>query len=368
MQKAVKKLIRIFKWIGIVILCLIIVLLIVRLIGKMHYNKAPEGGISETMYADINGTKQWISIYGQDRNNPVLLYLHGGPCAPTVGLDWRIFRRLSADYTVVEWDQRGCGHNYPDYQETEPLTAEIMISDGKTMTDFLCDYLHKDKITLYGHSWGSLLAANLALDNPDKYDNLIVSSLVVDEALSRQRFREYMLAQSADDSEIYAAAEKFDPAKGLKEQEDVFLKLAYSGYCYADNVISDSDFNLFAAILFNPYCTLAEQYRLLMPTPAYDRYVDEVLLGGDPYGDVICSRIPVSQRTDYEMPFYLIEGSKDHGATNMVETAADYFETVNAPDKEMICVDGGHGSPMLRCNQLAEFIHRIAEKQKSNET
>ena len=367
MQKAVKKLIRIFKWIGIAMLGLMIVLLIVRLIGKMYYKKAPEGGISETMYADINSTKQWISIYGQDRDNPVLLYLHGGPCAPTVGLDWSIFRKLSADYTVVEWDQRGCGHNYPDHKETKPLTAEMMLSDGKAMTDFLCESLHKEKITLYGHSWGSLLAANLALDNPDRYDALIVSSLVVDEALSRQEFREYMLAQSADDPEIHAAAEKFDDAKGLKEQEDVFLKLAYSGYCYADNVFSDCDFNLYAAILFNPYCTLAEQYRLLMPASAYDRYVDEVLLGGDSYGDGICSQIPVSQRTEYEMPFYLIEGSKDHGATNMVETAAAYYEEVNAPDEEMMYVDGGHGSPMLRCDQLAAFIHRIAEKQTDNE-
>ena len=78
------------------------------------------------------------------------------------------------------------------------------------MTDYLCDYLHKDKITLYGHSWGSLFAANLALDYPNKYDALIVSSLVVDESLSRQRFKEYMLEQSTDDPEIHAAAEKFE--------------------------------------------------------------------------------------------------------------------------------------------------------------
>lgn len=365
MKKILKTMLKILKWIGIVILGLIIILLIVRCVGKLYYNRTPDGGINETMYVDINGTKQWISIYGQDKDNPVLLYLHGGPCYPTVGLDWSIFRKLSADYTVVEWDQRGCGHNYPDYKEEKPITAELMISDGKAMTDYLCDYLHKDKITLYGHSWGSLFAANLALDYPNKYDALIVSSLVVDESLSRQRFKEYMLEQSTDDPEIHAAAEKFDTSKGLKEQEDNYLKLAYSAYSYSDNIFSDSDENMYKAIFFNPYCTLAEEYRLLMGTSDYDKYIEEVLLGGDTYGDGICSQIPISQRTEYEMPFYLIEGSKDHGVSNMVEVAVDYFETVNAPDKDMICVDGGHGSPMLRCNQLAEFIHRIAEKQKS---
>jgi len=364
MEKCFKILFQAAKWIVIIIISIIVLFFIVRFIGKRMNNKTPEGGINETMFVDINGSQQWISIYGQDKDNPVLLFLHGGPCYPTVELDWSIFRKLSADYTVVEWDQRGCGHNYPDYKETAPITAEIMISDGKAMTDFLCDYLHKEKITLYGHSWGSLFAANLALDYPDKYDTLIASSLVVDEALSRQRFLEYMLDQSADDPEIHAIAEKFDPTKGLKEQEDVLLKLAYSDYLYTDNIFSDSDVNMFSTIVFNPYCTLAEQYRLLMGTPDYDRYIEEVLLDGDTYGDELCSQLPISQRTEYEMPFYLIEGSKDHGVSNMVEVAADYFETVNAPDKEMIYVDGGHGSPMLRCDQLAEFIHRIAEKQK----
>ena len=107
MKTFLKTLIKILKWLGIVILGLIIVLLIIRCVGKLYYNRTPEGGINETMYVDINGTKQWISIYGQDKDNPVLLYLHGGPCSPSVEFDWSIFRKLSKDYTVVEWDQRG---------------------------------------------------------------------------------------------------------------------------------------------------------------------------------------------------------------------------------------------------------------------
>jgi pimeloyl-ACP methyl ester carboxylesterase len=140
MKKILKTMLKILKWIGIVILGLIIILLIVRCVGKLYYNRTPDGGINETMYVDINGTKQWISIYGQDKDNPVLLYLHGGPCYPTVELDWSIFRKLSADYTVVEWDQRGCGHNYPDYAEDAMPTAETFMQDGLEMTDFLREH------------------------------------------------------------------------------------------------------------------------------------------------------------------------------------------------------------------------------------
>ena len=57
----------------------VVIILLVRVGGKIYYSHTPKGGINESLYVDINGTKQWISIYGKDKNNPVLLYLHGGP-------------------------------------------------------------------------------------------------------------------------------------------------------------------------------------------------------------------------------------------------------------------------------------------------
>ena len=101
MKKALKITGIILLGILITLVAVIIILLIARLIGKAINRKTPDGGINETMYVDLNGTKQWINIYGQDKDNPVLLYLHGGPCGATSWLDWSILRSLSEDYTVV---------------------------------------------------------------------------------------------------------------------------------------------------------------------------------------------------------------------------------------------------------------------------
>jgi hypothetical protein len=36
-------------------------------------------GVDEAMYVYLGGTDQWIIIRGEDRQNPVLLFVHGGP-------------------------------------------------------------------------------------------------------------------------------------------------------------------------------------------------------------------------------------------------------------------------------------------------
>ena len=66
---------KIIKWTALVILALIVTFFLVRAIGKAIYTKTPDGGINQSMYIDVNGTKQWINIYGEDIDDPVLLYL-----------------------------------------------------------------------------------------------------------------------------------------------------------------------------------------------------------------------------------------------------------------------------------------------------
>ena len=86
---------KILKWVGITILSLIVLLFLTRWIGQGVNRRTPSGGINKSMYVDINGSRQWISIYGQDKDNPVLLYLHGGPGAATSLYDYAFTRKWS---------------------------------------------------------------------------------------------------------------------------------------------------------------------------------------------------------------------------------------------------------------------------------
>jgi dipeptidyl aminopeptidase/acylaminoacyl peptidase len=58
-------------------------------------------GIDEASYVAIGGIEQWATIRGQDRSNPVLLFLHGGPGDVTNPWTFALFAPWEKHYTVV---------------------------------------------------------------------------------------------------------------------------------------------------------------------------------------------------------------------------------------------------------------------------
>ena len=41
-----------------------------------------DNGVDEAKAVEIGGIRQWITVRGRDRRNPILLVIHGGPAAP----------------------------------------------------------------------------------------------------------------------------------------------------------------------------------------------------------------------------------------------------------------------------------------------
>src|ERR1035441_10301402 len=64
--------------------------------------RAPNG-IQEGMCVKIGGIDQWIQIRGQDRANPVLLCLHGGPGGTWIPRS-ALFVPWERQFIVVQWD------------------------------------------------------------------------------------------------------------------------------------------------------------------------------------------------------------------------------------------------------------------------
>ncbi len=119
--------------------------------------------ISEIRTVTLGGHPQKIMIDGKHRSNPVVICLHGGPGSPipfSVGCRG-LFPEITEKFTLVCWDQLGCGIN------NFPIDDSFSISDFVNMTIELVKAVRVDfpenKIILFGVSWGSILALRASL-------------------------------------------------------------------------------------------------------------------------------------------------------------------------------------------------------------
>lgn len=352
MNKVLKSFFKILKWLFMVFAAIILLFLLVRLIGQKLYSRTPDGGINEQMYVDINGTKQWISIYGQDKNNPVLLYLHGGPGSSTSTYDYAFTRKWSDVYTVVTWDQRNCGKSYSADQNDTTLTYDLLMSDGVEMTKYLLDYLGKDKITLLGHSWGTYFGCNLVLTYPEYYECYIGTGQLVDFYQNEVAFKEEAGKWAGNDAESNRLIQKL--TIGDFTMEYYAARNALMGKYGYDLFADGTDYNMYAAQVFNPYYSIADFYKYINS----DFSVYEEFLRSDEF-----SRFSLLDKTDYQVPFYNINGEKDYQTNYLI--AQDYFESVNAPRKKMYLMkDTTHGLLESKSEEFSDILHEIAQMER----
>ena len=139
------------------------------LIQDLGEISTPEG-IDVLERVRLGGMEQWISIRGKDRDNPVLLFVHGGPGAPEMGIAWTFQRAWEDYFTVVQWDQRGAGKTLRENGEaasTPTLTREQITADAGELIGLLREKFGQDRIVVVGHSWGNAVGLGAALQHPN---------------------------------------------------------------------------------------------------------------------------------------------------------------------------------------------------------
>jgi hypothetical protein len=62
------------------------------------------GGIDEGTYVKLGGQRQYLLIRGQDKNNPIIIWLHGGPAGPDAYTTYVFEQQLTDSYTFVNWN------------------------------------------------------------------------------------------------------------------------------------------------------------------------------------------------------------------------------------------------------------------------
>ena len=129
-----------------------------------------DSAITELIAIDVNGSKQWITVRAQNKDAPVLLFVHGGPGSPETTMARKYFAgKLEREFVIVCWEERGSGKSFGAGKD-KTLTVDTMLDDAVVVVDYLRARFNKEKIYLVGHSWGTTLGTLLVARHPEKFE------------------------------------------------------------------------------------------------------------------------------------------------------------------------------------------------------
>ena len=128
---------------------------------------------TKKLCVEINGAKNGMFITSTDENNPVLLFISGGPGVPEIWLN-EVYanqypNKLSEHFTVCYWDYIGEGLSYNKKIKPEEITLERLAADAGEVAQYLKSKYHKEKIYLMAHSSGTNLGLYLAQTAPEDF-------------------------------------------------------------------------------------------------------------------------------------------------------------------------------------------------------
>ena len=167
---------------------------------------------------NINGVEQWIHVRGSNADNPILLFIHGGPGVCNIGW-WDAIQKPWENYfTVVQWDQRQAGKSYKFSKDLDSsLSNQQYINDALEMVTYLRKRFKKEKIFIMGTSYGTYISMYLIKAHPAWFHAYVAVGQVAN-FLDAQRIDYELLLNFAIDggyrtleSELRAMAPYPDP-------------------------------------------------------------------------------------------------------------------------------------------------------------
>jgi pimeloyl-ACP methyl ester carboxylesterase len=302
------------------------------------------GSVAELTTVNTGGHDLGLMIRGTSADNPVLLFLAGGPGGSELGAMRRHLPALEESFTVATWDQRGAGTSYDELDPTATVSLEGYISDTIAVTDYLRDRFSQDKIYLAGQSWGTTLGVMAVQQRPDLYRAFVGTGQMVSQLASDRIFYEDTLAWAETTGnqglvdQLQAAGPPpyeamFPYETALSHEQDV--------YPYDHTGNSEGSGQMSENLLVSEY-TLIDQVHVL-----------------GAFLDTFAALYPQLQQvdfrktaTEFEVPMFFVQGA--HEAGGRAQPFADWYPMIQAPIKDMVVFDSSGHRPLWE--QPDEFV------------
>lgn len=274
----------------------------------------------------LGGIKQSILVRGTDRNNPIILFLHGGPGYPQIAYARKYQQELEKDFVVVNWDQRGSGKSYHWNMSDEDLQVGNLIADTAELTKYLQQKFNQPKIFIVGHSWGSLLATRTVQKHPELYYAYIGVGQVANSPLSEQLSYQFVRdeAQKQHNEQAIRELDMIGPPPYKNPRKDATLERKWVTTFGGSERKSHTYQDLIKGVLLAPEYTWLDGVRLAMG----DSYSRNAILPQTQQTNLL-ETVP-----ELGVPVYLCMGRYDYMTPSAV--AYSYYEKLIAPEKHFI--------------------------------
>ncbi|HJZ70460.1 MAG TPA: alpha/beta hydrolase [Vicinamibacterales bacterium] len=307
----------------------------------------PARGVDDALFTRIGGIEQWLTIRGQNRANPVLLLLHGGPGLALSVVPRSMFADWTHDFTLVQWDQRGAGRTFG---RSGPLAAGVTIDrmalDGLEVAEFLGTRLHAPKIVLVGVSWGSILGVHMVKTRPDLFSAFVGTGMVVNHRDGRAIAYRQLLAEARTRNNRRAVEEL--EANGPPPYASMAKATVHTRWANTFEPGAPSRWDALRMVLFESNAGLADLRDYARGLKNSDDHFREE-------GDRVDLR---SLGTNFDVPFFVFQGAADNVAPPSLARA--YVDAISAPHKEFAAIaNAGHNAAATRG---AEFLALLRER------
>lgn len=305
-------------------------------------------------YVSINGINQYLFHSGTKYDNPVMLFLHGGP-GSAESLFAHIFQEKWEDiFTVVHWDQRGAGKTLTNNPDKYP-TIDLMLKDLFEIIQYLKKKYNKQKIIILGHSWGSVLGSTFIKQYSEEVAYYIgvgqVISMLENERVGYEKVKELIL--QANDKKSLKKLKLLGDYPGDKFDINCLKKCMKIRRLQGKyNLAIKMNISICISVFKSPIFKLSDILALIKGLKANEELLE--FLG---------SFDLKSECEEYKVPIYYILGGNDWQTPYVI--AKEYFNRINAPYKNFYLIpDAGHMTMLDQPNLFFDALLEINEKEK----
>ena len=334
-----------------------IIVLAVKSPGRLDALKDAEGkvivgSLVEKNFIEIGGIRQGFFIRTENPENPVLLFLHGGPGSPELAYSefYESAERLEKYFTVCYWEQRGAGMSFNKSIDDATMNVKQFVEDARQMTEYLQRRFNQEKIYLMGHSWGSYLGIKIIEKYPENYWAYIGIGQISNQLESEKLAYDYLLNITAlsNENKTFEKLKQFDKQAPDFSNNDYLMTVREIMNEYGIGVSHQniSMFNLIRNMLFFKGYTLSEKINYfngtLFSLKLFDNAMNDNLF---------------ESSASFGVPVFFVQGKYDFATSYTL--AREYLDKIEAPKKAFFTFDNSAHTPNL--DESEKFIQTVRQ-------